>query len=313
MAKTVSLESLPTEIGAALYRIDKPESFSVEAFRHESITVINKRLSSVYKFVRRNKKLVLQLDKEIYNLNLLRKKKIAAPTVLKRQQLKQFDMVSYSYASGKIVEGKALPKHAKLLAEAHCKLHQAFARDGKTKKAEWNSARMLKPIFSKSHAQEYSPELVKYARSIARALKAHELAREDLTFVHSDSHFSNVVFQPKRAVLIDWAEAGWASKYFELGVVIHSMLYEKKAMQRDLIVTYLNEYFKAGKISERDVQLIELHTKLRFLEAATWHLMESKEDQLLNKKRYAKFVEDSWRKSERFDLEKLLGMPVPKR
>jgi hypothetical protein len=41
--------------------------------------------------------------------------------------------------------------------------------------------------------------------------------------------------------------------------------------------------------------------------------MESKEDQLLNKKRYAKFVEDSWRKSERFDLEKLLGMPVPKR
>ena len=222
-------------------------------------------------------------------------------------------MVSYSYAAGEIVDGKALPKHAKLLAEAHRKLHQAFASDGKTKKAEWNSARMLKPIFSKSNAEEYSPELVKYARSIARALKAHELAREDLTLVHSDSHFSNVVFQPKRAVLIDWAEAGWASKYFELGVVIHSMLYEKKAMQRDLIVTYLNEYFKAGKISERDVQLIELHTKLRFLEAATWHLMESKEDQLLNKGRYAKFVEESWRKGERFDLEKLLGMPAPKR
>jgi hypothetical protein len=62
MAKTVSLESLPTEIGAALYRIDKPERFSVEAFRHESITVVNKRLSSVYKFVRRNKNLVLQLQ-----------------------------------------------------------------------------------------------------------------------------------------------------------------------------------------------------------------------------------------------------------
>ena len=313
MAKTISFDSLPSEVGTALYRIDKPECFSVEAFRHESITVINKRLSSVYKFVRRNKKLVLQLDKEIYNLNLVRKRKIAAPTVLKRQQLKQFNMVSYSYAAGEIVDGKALPKHAKLLAEAHRKLHQAFASDGKTKKAEWNSARMLKPIFSKSNAEEYSPELVKYARSIARALKAHELARENLTLVHSDSHFSNVVFQPKRAVLIDWAEAGWASKYFELGVVIHSMLYEKKAMQRDLIVTYLNEYFKAGKISERDVQLIELHTKLRFLEAATWHLMESKEDQLLNKVRYAKFVEESWRKGERFDLEKLLGMPAPKK
>jgi hypothetical protein len=52
---------------------------------------------------------------------------------------------------------------------------------------------------------------------------------------------------------------------------------------------------------------------LRFLEAATWHLMESKEDQLLNQGRYAKFVEESWRKGERFDLEKLLGMPAPKR
>jgi hypothetical protein len=38
----------------------------------------------------------------------------------------------------------------------------------------------------------------------------------------------------------------------------------------------------------------------------TWHLLESKEDQLLNKTRYAKFVEDSWRKAERFDLAKLI-------
>jgi thiamine kinase-like enzyme len=103
-------------------------------------------------------------------------------------------------------------------------------------------------------------------------------------------------------VLIDWAEAGWASKYFELGVTINSMLYEKKAMQRDLIVTYLNVYFEGSQITERDVQLIDLHTKLRFLEGATWHLLESKEDQRLNKAGYAKFVQESWRKAERFDL-----------
>ena len=312
MAKTVSFDSLPREIRTALYRIDEPECFSVERSRHEAITVVNKRLSRVYKFVRKNKKLVLLLDKEIDNLILLRNKKISAPTVLNRQPLKQFDMVSYAYVEGEIVADSMMPKNAKLLADAHRKLHIAFEREGKGKLAEWNSARMLKPIFSKTNAAEYAPELVKYARSIARALKAHELAREDVTFVHSDSHLSNVVFQPERAVLIDWAEAGWASKYFELGVTIHAMLYEKKAMQRDLIVTYLNEYFEAGKITERDVQLIELHVKLRFLEGATWHLLESKEDQLLNKVRYAKFVEDSWRKAERFDLTKLLGMPATK-
>ena len=306
MAKTVSFESLPREIRTALYRIDEPECFTVERSRHEAITVVNKRLSRVYKFVRKNKKLVLQLDKEINNLILLRNRKISAPTVLNRQLLKQYDMVSYAYVEGEVVASNTLPKHAKLLADAHRKLHLAFERDGKTKLAEWNSARMLKPIFSKTNAAEYAPELVKFARTIAKALKPHELNREDITFVHSDSHLSNVVFQPERAVLIDWAEAGWASKYFELGVTIHAFLYEKKAIQRDLVVAYLDEYFEVGKMTERDVQLIELHVKLRFLEGATWHLLESKEDQLLNKTRYAKFVEDSWRKAERFDLAKLI-------
>jgi hypothetical protein len=254
MAKTVSFESLPREIRTALYRIDEPECFTVERSRHEAITVVNKRLSRVYKFVRKNKKLVLQLDKEINNLILLRNRKISAPTVLNRQLLKQYDMVSYAYVEGDVVESNTLPKHSRLLADAHRKLHLAFERDGKTKLAEWNSARMLKPIFSKTNA----------------------------------------------------AEAGWASKYFELGVTIHAFLYEKKAIQRDLVVAYLNEYFEVGKMTERDVQLIELHVKLRFLEGATWHLLESKEDQLLNKTRYAKFVEDSWRKAERFDLAKLI-------
>ncbi len=310
MADTDSFDSLPREVAAALRLIDEPEGFSVEALRHESITVVNQRLSRVYKFVRRNKKLVLQLDKEINNLVLLRKRKIPAPTVLDREVLKKYHMVAYSYVEGDICEGRALPSHLKLLAHAHRNLHQTFDRDGKTESAEWNSARMLKPIFSKANASEYAPELVRYARSIARALKAHEAAREDLTFIHSDSHLSNVIFQPEQAVLIDWAEAGWASKYFELGVTVHSLLYEKKAMQRDLISTYLNEYFAPGLITERDVQLIELHTKLRFLEAATWHLLESKEEQLLNRVGYAKFVEESWRKAERFDLAKLLRIPV---
>lgn len=307
MAKTVSFESLPREIRTALYRIDEPECFAVERNRSEAITVVNKRLSRVYKFVRKNKKLVLQLDREIDNLLLLRNKKISAPSVLNRQQLKQYDMVSYAFVEGETLTNSVLPKHAKLLAEAHRKLHLAFERDGKSKLSDWNSARLLKPIFSKTNTAEFAPELIKYSRSISRALKDHELAREDMTFVHSDSHLSNVVFQPERAVLIDWAEAGWASKYFDLGVTIHALLFEKKAMQQGLVLAYLNEYFDIGKITERDVELIELHVKLRYLEGATWHLLESKEDQLLNKVRFAKFVEDSWRKAERFDLAKMIG------
>ena len=94
MAKTVSFDSLPREIRTALYRIDEPECFSVERSRHEAITVVNKRLSRVYKFVRKNKKLVLQLDREIDNLILLRNKKISAPTVLNRPLLPPMHLAS---------------------------------------------------------------------------------------------------------------------------------------------------------------------------------------------------------------------------
>ena len=303
MAKTATFESLPREIRTALYRIDEPECFSIERNRHESITIINKRLSRVYKFVRKNKKLVTKLDREIDNLILLRNKKIAAPAVLNRQPLKQYDMVSYAYIDGDILEGNLLAKHMRLLADAQRKLHLAFDREGRSKLAEWNAARMLKPIFSKANASEYSPELVKFARSIAKALKTHELSRDDITLVHSDAHFSNVVYQPERAVLIDWAEAGWASKYFDLGVTVHAIVsWEKKAMHRELIRAYLDEYFELDKLTERDIELIELHTKLRFLEGATWHLRESSEDQLLNKVRNAKAVETCFNKAVRFDL-----------
>ena len=312
MAKNVWPNALPLEIRTALERIDEPKCFSVERSRADAITVVNKRLSRVFKFIRRRKPLLHLLDKEIDNLARLRKRKIPAPTVLSRHRLKHFDMVSYSYVEGDIVESNTLPKHARLLADAHRTLHLAFMGIGKRKAAEWNSARMLKPIFSKTNAAEFTPDLVAYARSIARALKDHELSHEEVTFIHSDSHLSNVVFQPKRAVLIDWAEAGWASRFFELGVTIHAMLYEKKAIRRELIVTYLNEYFGAKRITEREVRLIELHVKLRFLEGATWHLSESKEDQLLYKVQNAKFVEDSWRKAERFDLAKLFGVPLAK-
>ena len=312
MAEFAGLNTLPPEIRMALERIDEPAFFSVERNRFEAITVVNKRLSRIFKFIRRHKKLLILLDKEVRNLALLRKKRIPAPTVLSRLRLKQYDMVSYAYVNGDIVEGSILLKHATLLADAHRTLHLAFMTTGKRKVAEWNSARMLKPIFSKTNSAEFAPDLVAYARSIARALKDHELSHEEVTFIHSDSHLSNVVFQPKRAVLIDWAEAGWASRFFELGVTIHAMLYEKKAIRRELIVTYLNEYFGAKRITERDVRLIELHVKLRFLEGATWHLSESKEDQLLYKVQNAKFVADSWRKAERFDLAKLFGVPLAK-
>lgn len=302
MAKKVSFESLPREIRTALYRIDEPEFFEVSRNRHDSITVINKRLSRVYKFVRNNKKLLADLNHEIDNLKLLRSKKIAAPTPLNQQTLKGYEYVVLGYVDGEILTNNVLPKHIALLAEALKKLHNSFEKESKAKLADWDSKKVLKPFFSKANAGDYTPEMIAYARSIAKALREHELNREDMTFIHSDSHLSNVVFEPNRAVLIDWAQAGYASKYFDLGVGIHALLFEKKVMQPELIRAYLAAYFGESGPSQRDVELVELHVKLRFLESATWHLLETKETQLLGRVRYLKFIDESIRKAQKFSL-----------
>jgi aminoglycoside phosphotransferase len=300
MAKKSSFESLPREIRTALYRVDEPETFEVARNSVDSITVINKRISRVYKYVRKNKKNVAALSYEIDNLIRLRDKKIAAPTPLNRTLLKGYDSVVLGYVDGEILVNNVLPKHIALLAEALRKLHSTFEKE--VKLADWHSARVLKPFFAKANADDFSPELIAYARSVAKSLREHELNREDVTFVHSDSHLSNVVFQANRAVLIDWAQAGFASKYFDLGVGIHALLFEKKVMQKDLLRAYLGAYFGEAGPTERDIELIDLHVKLRFLESATWHLQLSKEDQLLGRTRILKHIEDSHRKAVKFSI-----------
>ena len=302
MAKKSSFESLPREIRTALYRVDEPDTFEVARNSFDSITVINKRISRVYKYVRKNKKNVALLEKEIENLIRLRDKKIAAPTPLNRQPLKAYDSIVLGYVDGALLVNNVLPKHVALLADALKKIHVAFEKEGKTKLADLDSKRVLKPYFAKANTGDFLPEQISYARSIAKALRSHELNREDMTFVHSDSEFSNVVFEANRAVLVDWAMAGFASKYFDLGVGIHALLLEKKALQPELIRAYLEAYFGEAGPTERDAQLIELHVKLRFLERATRHLSESKESQLLGRVRNLKFIDECFRKAQRFSL-----------
>lgn len=302
MAKAISFEALPREIRTALYRTDDPQFFDVERFTGSTITVINTRLGRVYKFVRKNKRLVAALDREIDQLIRLRDKKIVSPTPFNRQMLTSYDMVVLVYIAGEMVAGNAQAKHATMLAAAHHKLHAAFERDAKNKLAEWNSARVLKPVFSKANAEDFSADFTKYARALLRQLKAYELSREDMTFIHSDSHLSNVIFQPERAVLIDWAQAGWGSKFFEIGVAIHALMAEKKVMHRELIRAYIDEYFGESGPSERDIELIDLHVKLRYLEQATWHLSESKDDQLLHRPKIVRLIDESLRKAQKFSL-----------
>lgn len=302
MAKKSTFESLPREIRTALYRVDEPETFSVERNRYDAITVLNKRISRVYKYVRKNKKNVALLEREIDNLIRLRDKKIAAPTPLNRMPLKGYDSVVLGYVDGDILVNNVLPKHIGSLGESLKKIHTSFEKEGRNKLADWSSTRVLKPYFAKANADDFGVEVIAFARSLVKSLREHELNREDMTFVHADSQLSNVVFDANRAVLIDWAQAGFASKYFDLGVGIHSLLSEKKAMQPELLRAYLGAYFGEAGPTERDIELIDLHVKLRFLESATWYLQSSKEDQLLGRTRILKHIDDCHRKALKFSI-----------
>ena len=302
MAKKSSFDSLPREIRTALYRVDEPETFEVARNRTDSITVFNKRISRVYKYVRKNKKNVAALEKEIDNLIRLRDKKIAAPTPLNRMPLKGYDSVVLGYVDGEILVNNVLPKHIAALGESLKKIHSAFEKEGKNKLADWSSTRVLKPYFAKANADDFGVEVIAFARSLVKSLREHELNREDMTFVHADSQLSNVVFDANRAVLIDWAQAGFGSKFFDLGVGIHALLFEKKVLQRDLLRAYIGAYFGEAGPTERDIELIDLHVKLRFLESATWHLQLSKEDQLLGRTRILKFIDESFRKAQKFSI-----------
>ena len=302
MAKAISFDSLPKEIRTALYRIADAQFFSIERFTPEAITVLNTRIARVYKFVRRNKKMLALLDLELDNLILLRNKKIVSSTPLNRMSLSQYEMVVLAYVEGDLVAGQATAKHARQLAAAQKALHTAFEKDARNKVAAWNSARVLKPVFAKANAGDFGPEFLKFARALQRELKGHELSRTDITFIHADADLTNVLFQNDRATLIDWAQSGWGSRYFDIGVAIHGLLGEKKAVQKELLNAYLAEYFGEEGPSARDLELIELHVKLRYLAAATAHLSRSKSDQLLHRPRIMRSIEENLRKASKFSL-----------
>jgi Ser/Thr protein kinase RdoA (MazF antagonist) len=302
MAKAINFDALPKEIRTALYRIADAPFFSIERFTPDAITVLNTRIARVYKFVRRNKRMLAGIDHELDNLILLRNKKIVSSTPLNRMTLSQYEMVVLAYVEGDLVAGQATARHARQLAAVQKTLHTAFEKDARNKVADWNSAQVLKPIFAKANAGDFGPEFLKFARALQRELKTYELGRNDITFIHADASLPNVLFNGERATLIDWAQAGWGSKFFDIGVAVHGLLGEKKAVQKDLLKAYLAEYFGEEGPSEREAQLIELHVRLRYLAAATSYLASSKNDQLLHRPRIMRSIDESLRKASKFSL-----------
>jgi Ser/Thr protein kinase RdoA (MazF antagonist) len=279
------------------------KDYVVARNRFEAITIISKQKKVVLKFVLKRPDLTKKFEQEKKNLIRLENASIVVPKILKCVSLKSYNLIVYKLIEGEVNPNKVNSIRIAQLAKLHSKIHKKLAPRKKPKRLTWDSEVILKPFFIPRN------KFNKSKRTFARKLEAQlkKKSNDDIfSFIHSDSHFSNVVFQKNRVVLIDYAEAGFASIYFEIAVVLHALLYQKKSMHKKFIGAYLNSYFKNRSLKADEVLLIENYVKLRFLEAATWHLLESPEDQMKNKKENNKWIESCFLKANSFKLEEYL-------
>lgn len=270
--------------------------------RYEAITIISKQKKVVFKFVLKRPDLTRKLQLEKKNLLRLEDALIAGPKILQSISLKSYNLIAY-----KLIEGEVNPNKVNLiriaqLAKLHSRIHKQLAPLKRPKKLTWDAKVILKPFFNPQNSFKTNHQ--EYARKLEIQFK--EKSNDIISFIHSDSHFSNIVFQKNRAVLIDYAEAGFASIYFEIAVVIHALLYQKESQQKGFIRAYVRSYFGKRPLNPDEVVLLENYIKLRFLEAATWHLLESPEDQKMNKKENKLWIESCFQKAKEFNLKKYL-------
>jgi Ser/Thr protein kinase RdoA (MazF antagonist) len=270
--------------------------------RFEAVTIISQSQRIVLKFVRKRNDLVNKLILEVRNLKSLEAASVYAPRIVDFYTLDRYKVVVYRLIVGDVNPNKVTANRVALLAKLHRRLHRKLAPLRRPPKLTWDAAIILKPFCKKSN--EFTMEQQDFAKGLK--LRTKEKKRDVVSFIHSDSHFSNIVFQKNRAVLIDYAEAGYGSIYFEIAVVLHALLYQKKIKQKKLIQTYLNSYFGKSYLKSEEIPLIEKYVRLRFLEAATWHLLESHEDQVKYRKQNSVWIKSCFNKAKSFALARFL-------
>lgn len=299
--------NLPISISDYLSQELGDTGFQIAQQRHQAVTILVPGSRCVFKFVLHRPDLVTALDVEVRCLIALEHLAFVAPRVERQGVISGFAFMRYTYIDGFIARRAIRSRdHGYKLGRTLRSLHD-LRGDWKTIDLHtWDSSRMLGPIFEHAHSGDYLPEEIKFSHQLSQRFDREGFNSSEMRFIHSDAHFNNVLFTAKSAVLIDWAEAGWGSKYFDLGVVLHSIS-TQDTNRAEVANGFIAGYFGEERMTEEEAITIEAFILLRYLEATTWQFHESEETQNEEREENMEYTRECFGIAREFTLAKLLN------
>ena len=298
--------NLPLSISEYLVQELGDTGFQIEKQRHQAVTILVPGSRWVFKFVLHRPDLITALDVEVRCLIALEHLAFDAPRVELQGIISGFAFMRYTYIDGFIAKRAIRSReHGYKLGHTLRNLHDLRADWSSINLHTWDSSRMLRPIFENTHSGDYLPEEILFSLQLAQRFEREGFNSFEMRFIHSDAHFNNVLFTDKSAVLIDWAEAGWGSKYFDIGVVLHSIS-TQDTNRAEVANGFIVGYFGEELMSEEEARTIEAFILLRYLEATTWQYHESEETQTEEREENMEYTRECFRIAREFTLAKLL-------
>ena len=299
--------NLPLSISEYLAQELGDTGFQIAQQRHQAVTILVPESRWVFKFVLHRPDLVTALDVEVRCLIALEHLAFNAPRVECKGVISGFAFMRYTYINGFIAKQTIRNhEHGYKLGCTLRSLHNLRADWGTIDLHTWDSSRMLGPIFDHAHSGDYLPEEIKFSHQLSQQFDREGFNSFEMRFIHSDAHFNNVLFTANSAVLIDWAEAGWGSKYFDLGVVLHS-INTQDTNCAEVANGFIAGYFGEERMTEEEARTIEAFILLRYLEATTWQYHESEETQTEEREENMEYTRECFGIAQEFTLAKLLN------
>ena len=187
------------------------------AQRIEAVTLTVPSHQSVYRFVAHRGTYAQKLAHELANIAFVQQQGIATPQLQHRETIDGYDVLRFAYIHGDVVGSKATAMHAACLATQLRMLHDRCAHIVPASSNAVDALFFCQPIFDPAHAHEFTPDQRARAADEVSRFRAITAQHAEVTLIHTDCHFSNMVFHDDTVTLIDWAECGRGSRFMTWG------------------------------------------------------------------------------------------------
>jgi Ser/Thr protein kinase RdoA (MazF antagonist) len=279
------------------------------AQRIEAVTLTVPNRQSVYRFVAHHGTYAQKLAHELANTAFVRQHGIATPQLQHRETIDGYDVLRFAYIDGNVVGSKATAMHAERLATQLRMLHDRCAHIVPASSNVVDALVFCQPIFDPAYAHEFTADQRALAAEEVNRFRAITSQHDEVTLIHTDCHFSNMVFHDDTVTLIDWAECGRGSRFYDVGVAMHAITYHKER-SRDNMRAFIASYFGRSTLTDHEHAMIDAYMRQRFLEGMIWHLDDPPEVQQAEYDENRQWIADCLQQATTFTLHSWLDTSV---